>query len=105
MFLIATGWQTVYEILWRKLPAYSYVYFVQADEKMFYPMDSTEHDLADFTYTLPFHYLSEAKWICEMLQRDYGHQVQYARNGLNFDFFHKAEPVLPKPKDKIPNSA
>jgi glycosyltransferase involved in cell wall biosynthesis len=99
--LVATGWQTVYEILRRKLPARSYVYFFQADEKNFYPQDSTEHDLAAFTPTLPFHYYTEANWICNLLQTHYGHSVFYARHGINREIFYSAEPLMPKPDHKL----
>lgn len=99
--LIATGWQTVYEIFRRKLPAFSYAYFFQANEKEFYPLDSTQHDLAWFTATLPFNYYTEATWICKMLKADYGHDVFYARHGINRELFYPSEPIVPKPKNKV----
>lgn len=94
--LVCTGWQTVYETAWRRLPARSYGYFVQAYEPDFYARDSFDADMARLTYLLPFSYLSEARWLCDRLQSDFGHATTYARNGLN-DHFHKpTAPLVPR---------
>lgn len=94
--LVATGWQTVHELAWRRLPARSYGYFVQAYEPDFYPRDSYDGDLAAATYALPFSYLSEARWLCDKLLADFGHDTAYVRNGLNDVFHSPAEPLAPR---------
>ena len=90
--LVATGWHTVYEIIWRRLPAHSYCYFVQAYEPDFYPRDSFEADLAESTYRLPFSMCTVAAWLARRLKQSYGHNALYLRNGLNDVFHTKADP-------------
>ena len=85
--LVATGWQTVYEIIWRRLPARSYCYFVQSYEPLFYPEDSFEADLAESTYRLPLSMFTAAAWIVRRMEQSYGQGVFYVRSGLN-DIFH-----------------
>ena len=91
--LVATGWQTVYEIIGRRLPARSYCYFVQSYEPDFYPRDSFEADLAESTYRLPLSMFTVAAWLERRLEQSYGHTALYLRNGLNDVFHTKADPI------------
>jgi glycosyltransferase involved in cell wall biosynthesis len=91
--LVATGWQTVYEIIGRRLPARSYCYLVQSYEPDFYPQDSFESDLAESTYRLPLSTFTVAAWMERRLKESYGRTALYLRNGLNDIFHTKADPI------------
>jgi glycosyltransferase involved in cell wall biosynthesis len=91
--IIATGWQTVYEIVARQLRGAAYLYFVQAWEPDFYPSKSGEVGLALSTYGFEaWNMVSEAQWLVDRLKAHTRRDVQYVRNGLNDYFRIPADP-------------
>lgn len=84
---IVTGWATVYEAY--KVNAGKYVYFVQAVESRFHKnQNAIGAKLAEMTYVLPFHYVTEASWIRKYLSDMYGWHAELVLNGINKHIFH-----------------
>lgn len=83
---IATWWKTVFEI--HRITAKSYVYFVQSIESRFY--DEKElplKKLIESTYVLPFHFVTEARWISKYLAENYNQSPSLVRNGIRKDIY------------------
>lgn len=96
--VVATGWITAYELLLLKVKRK--IYFVQSDETRFYPHGSYLIKRVERTYTIPFEYMTEARWIRDWLKKEYGHQAEYVPNGINTDIFYPDTPLEAKPKNK-----
>lgn len=96
--VVATGWVTSYELL--LLNVKRKIYFVQSNETRFYPLGSYLKQRVKRTYTFPFEYMTEARWIRDWLKKDFNHQAEYVPNGINTDIFYPDTPLEPKPKNK-----
>lgn len=96
--VVATGWITAYELL--LLNVKRKIYFVQSDETRFYPKGSYLKTRVNRTYTFPFEFMTEAKWIQKWLKQKYMKNAFYVPNGINTDIFYLDKPLEPKPKNK-----
>lgn len=91
--VIATWWKTALEL--RYFNALRYGYFVQSIESRFYPVAEVPlRMLVDATYQLPCVYVTEASWIRDHLNTNYGHDVALVRNGIRKDVYCKAGPAM-----------
>jgi O-antigen biosynthesis protein len=92
-FVIATWWKTALELHHFNAPRFGY--FVQSVESRFYPLfEAPLRKLADSTYQLPIAYITEATWIREYLENNYGHAVALVRNGIRKDLYHNHGGVI-----------
>lgn len=96
--VVATGWITAYELL--LISAKRKIYFVQSDETRFYPNKSYLKHRVRRTYTFPFEFMTEAKWIQTWLKQNFKKDSYYVPNGINTDIFYPDTPLAPKPKNK-----
>ena len=96
--VVATGWITAYELL--LLNVKKKIYFVQSDETRFYPKGSYLKQRVKRTYTFPFEFMTEAKWIKKWLKENFNKDSFYVPNGINTDIFHPDTPLQSKPKNK-----
>jgi len=96
--VVATGWSTAYELL--LLNAKRKVYFVQSDETRFYPPKSFLRNRVNRTYSFPFEFITEAKWIKTWLKKNFQQTATHIPNGINLDIFHPTKPLEAKPKNK-----
>ena len=84
--VIATWWKTALELAAFKTPRHAY--FVQSIESRFYPeQERPLRALVDATYHLPVSYITEARWIVDHLDRQFGQQAAYVRNGIRKDIY------------------
>jgi glycosyltransferase involved in cell wall biosynthesis len=91
--VIATWWKTALELHHFNAPRFGY--FVQSVESRFYPLfEAPLRKLADSTYQLPIAYITEATWIREYLENNYGHAVALVRNGIRKDLYHNHGEVI-----------
>lgn len=88
--LIATSWTTAPSL--DLMNAKRKIYFVQSDERRFYN-DKEEKELIGETYKLNYEYMTEALWIKQWLNNEFGHDAYYVPNGIDLDIFHKTEPL------------
>lgn len=95
---IATFWATLIPVL--KFRARHKVYFVQSDETRFYEHPVNESQVA-LTYFANVHYMTEARWIVEWLNCNFGQSASYIPNGFDPTIIYPVEPIEPKPKDKF----
>jgi O-antigen biosynthesis protein len=95
---VATFWDTLIQVL--KLPAKHKVYFVQSDETRFYD-DLVMKNWVVLTYLCNIHYMTEAKWIVEWLEHNFGHQAAYIPNALDTNIIHPDKPLEKKRGDKL----
>lgn len=85
---IGTWWRTLYEL--HKIKAKQYIYFVQSIESKFYPDSEVGIKmLVDLTYALGLKVITEATWIKNYLENNYGLDVTLVKNGLKKDVFTK----------------
>ena len=96
--VVATGWITAYELL--LINAKRKIYFVQSDETRFYPKGSHLKTRVKRTYSFPFEFITEAKWIQNWLKKSFSKNAFYIPNGINTNLFHPDTPLEPKPKNK-----
>jgi O-antigen biosynthesis protein len=96
--VIATGWITAYELL--LLNVKRKIYFVQSDETRFYPFGSYLKTRVKRTYSFPFEFMTEAKWIQSLLKEKFNKNATYIPNGINTDIFYPDTPLEAKPKSK-----
>lgn len=83
---IATWWRTVYELY--RIKSKQYLYFVQSIESKFYPESEVGiRILSELTYSLNLKVITEATWIKEYLENNYGLDVILVRNGIKKDVF------------------
>lgn len=96
---VATGWITAYELFFLNVPRK--IYFVQSDERRFYPENSFLRKRVEETYRMPFEFMTEAKWIKNWLKKEFGKNAIYIPNGVNTNLFYPDKPLVPKEKNKI----
>lgn len=97
---IATWWRTVYEL--PKVNAKNYLYFVQSIESRFVEEnDWVLKRLIDATYTLPMPIITEATWIKEYLEENYGANVTLVKNGIRKDIYKLEGDKYPKDDTKL----
>lgn len=90
--VIATEWRSAYEVFGFK--ADKYAYFVQSIESRFFEgSDIVNRAYADYTYTLPFSFITEATWIKNYLKEQYGQAAGLVLNGIKKDLFANIKPV------------
>lgn len=92
--VVATFNETAWDVL--ALPGHlAKFYFVQSDERPFYPRDSEAHARCDATYRQrDLTIITEALWIKQWLAESYGRQAILAPNGINFDHFYPEPTIL-----------
>ncbi|WP_434687181.1 glycosyltransferase family 4 protein [Pseudanabaena minima] len=95
---VATFWDTLIQVL--KLPAKHKVYFVQSDETRFYD-DLIMKNWVVLTYLCNIHYMTEAKWIVDWLDYEFGHQAAYIPNAIDTSIVHADNPISKKREDKL----
>ena len=95
---VATFWDTLIQVL--KLPAKHKVYFVQSDETRFYD-DLIMKNWVILTYLCNIHYMTEAKWIVDWLDHNFGHQAAYIPNAIDTNIIHADKPIAKKREDKL----
>lgn len=81
---MATAWFSAYDM--HKVKAKKYLYFVQAIESQF-QTNNLLADIAEFTYTMPFRYITEATWIQKYLKENYNQDGQLCLNGIRKDLY------------------
>jgi len=91
---VATGWITAYELA--LMDVKRKVYFVQSDERRFYPEGSFLKKRVDETYKMDFEFLTEAQWIKEWLKKEFKKEAFYVPNGINTEIFYPDKPLIPK---------
>ncbi|HEY4095243.1 MAG TPA: glycosyltransferase [Baekduia sp.] len=91
---LATWWATTSALF--TLRADRYAYFIQLLEDSTYPTGAPEQLAAAMTTGLPVRFITEARWIAELLE-DYqpGNRVLYVRNGIAKDVFRSPATVAP----------
>jgi glycosyltransferase involved in cell wall biosynthesis len=93
---VASWWETALSLF--SLRARRHAYFVQLLEDSAYPIDAPERLAAAMTTALPVRFITEARWIAEILE-DYqpGTDVLYVRNGIPKDVFRSPDAIVPAP--------
>jgi glycosyltransferase involved in cell wall biosynthesis len=91
---LATWWETASALF--DLRAHRHAYFIQLLEDSTYPTGSAEQLAAAMTTALPVRFITEARWLAELLE-DYqpGNRVLYVRNGIPKDVFRSPAVVPP----------
>ena len=95
--VIATWWETYFDMF--RIPSSHYFYFCQSDERRFYTDESRVEPLfVELTYIeKQVGFITEAKWIKNWLETDYGVTVKYAPNGVDTQLFNpNVKPIIPK---------
>jgi glycosyltransferase involved in cell wall biosynthesis len=91
---VASWWETALALF--HLPARRHAYFVQLLEDSAYEPQAPERVAAAMTTGLPVRFITEARWIADMLE---GFQpaadVLYVRNGIPKDVFRSPETITP----------
>lgn len=96
---VATGWITAYELMLINIKRK--IYFVQSDERRFYPEGSYLKKRVEETYKMPFEFMTETKWIKRWLKKEFNKNAYYVPNGVNTNLFYPDKPLIPKNKEKI----
>lgn len=92
--LIATYWMTAFQV--EKMHAKRKIYFVQSDERKFYPENSVEAEQVHKTYMLPFEYITMAQWIKDWLNEEFCKDAFLVHNGIDDALFYKDKPLSEK---------
>jgi glycosyltransferase involved in cell wall biosynthesis len=92
--LVATGWTTAYTV--QKLDADRKFYFVQSDERRFYPPADFRSKRAQKTYTMDFRFITMARWLQNWLKSEFGRDSAYVPNGINEQIIYPDKPVEKK---------
>ena len=88
---IATFWRTTFELA--RVNARQYAYFVQSIESRFYPdHDINMRRLVDCTYQIGLPGITEAEWIRQHLEDNYGSNYFLAHNGIRKDLYTTTGP-------------
>ncbi len=84
---IATWWGTFFEL--PNISATKYFYFVQSDERRFYPKeDALTRAWVEMTYSFPeIGIITEAKWIKNLMSDEFDLRAVYAPNGVDTKLF------------------
>lgn len=94
---VATWWRTTQSLF--DLPARRYAYFIQALEDSLYLPQDPERAAAAMTTALPVSFITEARWIEEILARlQPGNPAHYVRNGIAKDVFEITGPPARVPE-------
>ena len=91
--VVATGWQTVFELWMLNLSARSFVYFLQADEVMFSAPGSLDRELAQHSREIMFDYMTCASWLKGLAP---GGAAEVIVNGVNDEIFFPDTPLVKK---------
>ncbi len=98
--VVATWWETAFDVY--EIPASSYAYFVQSDERRFYAdWNPPAAQLVELTYRWPFNFITEASWIRDLLAREFGINAAYAPNKICHKTFFPDAPITPKSKLRV----
>lgn len=91
---LATWWETALALF--RLDARRHAFYVQSIEERLQPRGWPERMTAAFTTALPVRFVTEARWIAELLD-DWqpGNRALYVRNGLAKDVFRSPPHVPP----------
>jgi glycosyltransferase involved in cell wall biosynthesis len=91
---LATWWATTSALF--GLRATRHAYFIQLLEDSTYPTGAPEQLAAAMTTGLPVRFITEARWIAELLE-DYqpGNHVLYVRNGIPKEVFASPASIAP----------
>lgn len=92
--LFATGWSTADWL--SRIDAKRMLYFVQSDERRFVN-DSALKKKIEQSYRTKCEFLTEARWIQQMLAEEFGHRSYYVPNGIDLGKFY------PDPDWESPN--
>jgi glycosyltransferase involved in cell wall biosynthesis len=91
---VASWWETALSLF--DLDARRHAYFVQLLEDSAYKLDAPERMTAAMTTALPVRFITEARWIAEILEAyQPGTEVLYVRNGIPKDVFRSPDTVTP----------
>lgn len=94
--VIATWWRTAFYL--GRIQAKRHVFFVQSIESYFYPEQEVPlRGLVDMTYLQPVNYVTEATWIQQHLQQNYGHSPYLVKNGINKRYFNHTGDIISPP--------
>lgn len=98
---IATWWRTVYSL--KDVQAERYAYFVQSIESKFYSEeDIILRNLVELTYSLDLEFITEATWIKEYLEENYGKSAHLVRNGIRKEYFNNdLTPIQPREEERL----
>jgi len=98
---MATWWWSAMHL--PRVPARHYAYFVQSIESRFFSRtEAAMKALADFTYRLPLHVVTEAAWIADYLKTNYDRDAVVVRNGVDKQIFSpEGEAIEPRPADGL----
>lgn len=98
--VVATGWITAYTAAESGIErAY---YFVQSDERRFYPAESYLRKRVEDTYRMNFKFITIADWLVNWLKNEFSVDAFLVRNGLDKNIFNTGGQKLSKrPDDKI----
>lgn len=98
--VVATGWITAYEAAASNIPRA--FYFVQSDERRFYPNESYLKKRVEDTYRLPFRYITLASWMQNWLKKEFRQESMLIKNGINTHIFNPNGPrIAPRPINKV----
>jgi len=99
--VIATFWATCYEA--NRLQSKHYIYFNQSVESKFYDVaDIANRKLAESTYLLGYHVITEATWIKNYLFDNYGIDAQLVLNGIRKDIYTtNGHAIAPRENGKL----
>ncbi len=97
---IATWWETAYELF--EVAARNHAYFVQSLEDRFYSsLKILERFAAEVTYDLPVHFITEAGWIKDFLERIRPDaECSLVRNGIDKDLFEIPDQPVRRPESE-----
>ncbi len=96
--LIATGWSTVFSM--KNIFAKRKVYFVQSDERRFFPDEKLKIKIHG-TYLTNCEYMTEALWIQRWLKDEFGHDAYYVPNGIDEKIIYKTSSLVKKNEKDI----
>jgi O-antigen biosynthesis protein len=72
------------------------IYFVQSDERRFFPENIQEISECEMSYRENIEFMTEAIWIQRWLKEEFGHDAYYVPNGLDDAIISKTDPLLKK---------
>jgi len=91
--LFATFWTTCQWLA--RIPAKRKLYFIQSDERLFYDDPALKCSVAS-TYKSTCEFVVVAKWINEMLCREFSKSSYLVPNGIDASDFYPDEPLVSK---------
>lgn len=91
--LFATGWNTVEWL--DRFEAKRKLYFVQSDERRFFDDPALKRKIGN-SYRMNCEFLTEARWIRTMLEKEFSKNAYYVPNGIDTTVFYPDTPLVPK---------